>query len=408
MGYIRSNGYYFRVNSWVDTIDNSGLDYMLKQEVINRIINYYGNKYDYGLIPENCKSKEMLHIVCPEHGEFTVRIDYLGKPDEICPECRKIKKQKERFQKYIDKANKLFGENSLDFTESHYINLETPITLKCNKCGKYFTSRVDHLFDKNRFPCPYCGKKPQFPKEKLKRDFIKKAIEKFGDIYDFSNTDYINHKTKTTIICKKHGEVEILPTSFLNSSCGCPLCSVEKGIEKRKMSFENFVKKSKKYHGDRYQYDKNEYIDYYTPMKIYDKELKQYFYQKPYVHASGSGNKSNKSKGNSRINDWLISHNICFIPEQLIEGLVIDNVPHRIFVDFMFKYNNKTYIIEYNGEQHYKPILYYGGESKFEYQKTRDEWLRNYSKEKGYILLEIPYTYNSYDSIDQFLTENIK
>lgn len=37
MGYIRFNGYYFRVNSWVDTIDNSGLDYMLKQEVINRI-----------------------------------------------------------------------------------------------------------------------------------------------------------------------------------------------------------------------------------------------------------------------------------------------------------------------------------------------------------------------------------
>ena len=35
--------------------------------------------------------------------------------------------------------------------------------------------------------------------------FIIKAMLFHGDKYDYSKVDYINNKTKITIICKEHG-----------------------------------------------------------------------------------------------------------------------------------------------------------------------------------------------------------
>lgn len=57
--------------------------------------------------------------------------------------------------------------------------------------------------------------------------FISKSKELFGDKYDYSKTEYINSKTKVTIICPKHGEFQILPLSHLKSKTGCEKCSRE-------------------------------------------------------------------------------------------------------------------------------------------------------------------------------------
>ena len=52
---------------------------------------------------------------------------------------------------------------------------------------------------------------------------------------------------------------------------------------------------------------------------------------------------------------------------------------------------NVIKLIEYDGEQHFKPIEKWGGEEKFLIQKERDERKNQYCKENNLNLLRIPY-----------------
>lgn len=73
-------------------------------------------------------------------------------------------------------------------------------------------------------------------------------------------------------------------------------------------------------------------------------------------------------------------------------------------VKLILRESNKTYIdfylpeyntfIEYNGQQHYIPIKYFGGELKFREQVARDEYVRNYCKANAIKLIEIKYDEN--------------
>lgn len=61
-----------------------------------------------------------------------------------------------------------------------------------------------------------------------------------------------------------------------------------------------------------------------------------------------------------------------------------------IYVDFYFEFNNKKYIIEYNGGQHYKFIpFFHRTKDEFKKQKERDRWLKRYCKQNRIKLIII-------------------
>ena len=57
-----------------------------------------------------------------------------------------------------------------------------------------------------------------------------KRLDK-GSVYNYSNVEYIDTKTKVCIICKKHGEFMQFPSYHL-SGHGCPRCNNSKAEEK--------------------------------------------------------------------------------------------------------------------------------------------------------------------------------
>ena len=63
-------------------------------------------------------------------------------------------------------------------------------------------------------------------------EFIQRAKEVHGDKYDYSKSQYINAKTKITIICPKHGEFLQSADCHLNKGQGCPKCKAEKNFFK--------------------------------------------------------------------------------------------------------------------------------------------------------------------------------
>lgn len=110
-----------------------------------------------------------------------------------------------------------------------------------------------------------------FAKKNNKMYTTEKIIKKFkcihGDKYDYSKVDFIKTTIKVCIICPEHGEFWQEPHAHLKGQ-GCPKCSVNKRSKSKTSTTENFIKKAKEIHGDKYNYLKVNYINNKTKVKI--------------------------------------------------------------------------------------------------------------------------------------------
>lgn len=92
------------------------------------------------------------------------------------------------------------------------------------------------------------------PKRVTTEQFIQKTKEVHGDKYDYSKTKYINRVSKVIITCKKHGNFEQEAASHLRGA-NCFKCN---GAIKK--TTNDFIKTANKVHGNKYNYNKVEYI----------------------------------------------------------------------------------------------------------------------------------------------------
>lgn len=68
-------------------------------------------------------------------------------------------------------------------------------------------------------------------------------------------------------------------------------------------------------------------------------------------------------------------------------------------------YVDNRYLIEYDGEQHFKPVDFFGGEDYFKQLKDSDEFKNKWAKEKGIPLIRIPFTILSTLNQDDILID---
>lgn len=59
--------------------------------------------------------------------------------------------------------------------------------------------------------------------------------------------------------------------------------------------------------------------------------------------------------------------------------------------DFYIERLDKIYVIEVQGQQHYKPVNMFGGQPQFKIQQEHDKRKRQYAHNHNFILIEIPY-----------------
>jgi hypothetical protein len=132
-------------------------------------------------------------------------------------------------------------------------------------------------------------------------EFISKCKEIHGDKFDYSKTNYINTRTKITIICKIHGDIEILPYNHIGKDKqGCVNCARDKH-KLTKLSNER-LENFKKIHNNKYSYldlSVNNGI-----IKIICSEHGE-FEQIIYHHEKGHGCPNcNSSKGEEKLNQF--------------------------------------------------------------------------------------------------------
>tara|TARA_B100001758_G_scaffold150847_1_gene129971 strand:+ start:311 stop:1147 length:837 start_codon:yes stop_codon:yes gene_type:complete len=260
------------------------------------------------------------------------------------------------------------------------------VIIICKTHGPFEQTPGSHITNKSG--CPKCGFVSQLEKRKtgLKK-FIKQSKKIHGDKFDYSKVEYINSRTNVTIICKIHGEFYPRPGNHINSKSGCPKCSIIKQHEKQKKTLNEFITQSKEVHGDTYDYSNVEYVDNKTNVKIICK-LHGEFYPTPNNHLRGSGCPVCKSsKGEKEIIKLLKKYKINYLTQYSFDDLKLKG---KLRCDFYLP--EKNVVIEYNGEQHYKPNEFYGGKKGFELTQKRDKLKKEYCLNNGIDFLEIKFS----------------
>lgn len=110
------------------------------------------------------------------------------------------------------------------------------------------------------------------------------------------------------------------------------------------------------------------------------------------------------SKGEYIIQKILEENNLIFEKQKYFETCKFPDTNCYAKFDF---YVNNQYLIEFDGEQHFIPRDYFGGEKAFYKQKQNDIYKSKWCKENNIPLIRIPYTHKNI-ILDDLLLEKTK
>ena len=306
----------------------------------------------------------------------------------------KKKKTKEEFIKEATEKHK----GKYDYSNVKYVGCKSKMCIICPQFGhgEFWQKPDNHLRGQG---CPKCSGKQTSTKE----EFIKKVKEIYGDKYGYTKVNNVNNATKVCIICPEHGEFWQTPNNHIQNH-GCPTCGVKNRNEKNTLTKEEFIKKAREKHIDKYDYSKVEYVGAHTKVCIICPEHDE-FWQKPNDHLNGRGcPKCNLSHLERSVMNYLDEHRITYDYQKRFDWLGLQSL------DFYLPDYNVG--VECQGRQHFFPVEYFGGKEGLNECKKRDKLKfkkcqKHDIKVLYYSDLGIEYPYDVFEDLD-LLFEEIK
>lgn len=353
---------------------------------------------------------------------------------------------------FIERSNKVHNYK-YDYSEIEYINTNIKVKIFCKTHGYYNQTPISHLSGRG---CPECGNN----KKVTNQDFIERCSVLHNNKYDYSLTEYKGKSKPIKIICPVHGIFQSTPQSHFFKKVGCKECkgrvyNTEDFIKKSKLihnnkydyslvnyigskkkikiicpehgifdqlanyhlsgfgciscggkedkTSEDFIELSKSIHGDLYDYSLVEYKNNRTKVKIICRKHKV-FEQLPYSHTGGSGCPScYESKGEKEVKNYLDNNNIIYESQKRFDDCFSVRYVNLRFDFYLPDFN---ICIEYDGKQHFQINEYFGGEEGYKIIKQNDDIKNNYCLKNNIKLIRIPY-YN-FNKVSEILDNEIK
>ena len=137
-------------------------------EWIKRAKQIHGDKYDYSKV-EYKSARENVIVICPEHGEFSIRPDNHNH-GQGCPVCRYIKSSnaiRKNIDDFVSECKRVHGDK-YDYSKVEYKNNKTKVRILCKKHGEFWQTPDNHLHGKG---CPKCS---QSKLEEETKEFLNK------------------------------------------------------------------------------------------------------------------------------------------------------------------------------------------------------------------------------------------
>jgi ribosomal protein S27E len=285
--------------------------------------------------------------------------------------------------KEIEEMGNIIHNNKYEYLGFINIKGKKHIHLKCKNCNNEF-NQVIYSHIKLKCDCPKCKRNKKYSLDEIKE--IGKKIH--NDKYEYIDIINIKNKRYLKIKCKECSHIfKQLIDNHLNKKCECPKCK-----KRLRYNLEEIKDIGNKIHNNKYKYLELKKRGKYSIIKLKCKKCGNIFEQYVDNHLNKKfGCKFCKpvSKGVIIIEEYLKNNNILFEKEKSFEDC---KLYRKLYFDFYLPEYNL--LIEYNGEQHYKPNNLYGGNIALEKQKIRDNIKVEYCLRKNLKLITINYKSN--------------
>lgn len=268
--------------------------------------------------------------------------------------------------------------------------------VECRCCRGHEWATLAHNLTNGR-GCPKCG----IIENAAKRT---KSHEVFVEEVHNINADitvvgiYKNCSTKIEFRCK-NGHSWFAKPDDIRAGHSCPICSCERRAKRRLKTHEQFIVDLFNVNPEIQILGKYEKSN----IKIECKSTKcgHKWFATPSMLLSGYGcPRCCTSKGEKIIENYLICNEIAYVFQKRF-----DDCRDQRPLPFDFYLPEYNMLIEYQGAQHYIATRRMGDEEQLAYRQKHDCIEREYCRDKGINLLEIPYT--NLNSISQILTDVI-
>lgn len=290
-----------------------------------------------------------------------------------------------------EKINEKFQNERLQVLS--FTKIKEPTSIQCLDCKTIYNfSTMNNVIHSNKKNiCDNCN--PVLRKDtmeiKHKIDYLIKTLTDIEVVGEF-----INITTDMKFLCKKcNVNFNRKPQVFLKTQ-KCPYCDSRAKSKPHSL----FLKDLSEKYGNEYTC-LEEYKNASTKIKI--KHNCGFIWEiSPHNLLCGKGcPKCNRfsSKGETKIAKFLEKNGILYLREYRF--LELNNLR------FDFYLPEQKMVIEFQGEQHYKPIDYFGGVAHFIIQQQHDECKRDFCKNHNINLLEI--RFDEINNIEQILTNKL-
>lgn len=367
----------------------------------------HGNSYDYSKTQYK-NSKTDVIITCRKHGDFPQKppthLDGGG-----CPACGRERTtaskvgKKKGFNKrttssFIEESNEIH-QNRYEYSKTVFVATNKKVIITCKEHGDFDQLASDHLRGRG---CQKCGRKTQGLAKRISfQEWVETARERHGDTYKYDESSFTTTKHDIRIFCEKHGWFKQNAGRHAYVGHGCEECGNGRIAISRGRTTEDFIQISKEVHGNRYEYSLLK-TDPETGSLIYEDNDKIRLICRDHgpfliitnnhIHLEQGCPACEATKGEVRVRRFLEEKGIEFV-YQWTDHDCIDTQKLR----FDFYLPKLAVTIEYDGEQHFKPIRFNNSssdeeiETKFQDTLRRDSIKNEWCKNNNIRMIRIPY-----------------
>lgn len=281
-----------------------------------------------------------------------------------------------------------------------YINMTTSMNCYCKK-HNYSTRKTMQQIFKGQ-GCYYCGCEKLSEQSYLSDEMVQSTISKINP--HIKLIEYKGAVNKSKFYCLKHNKFFSKGYYAVahNKNSGCDLCYLENIRNTQGMDTDKFKERLKEIHPELKVI--GEYINYVAPIEIYCTTHNYTFYSKP-VDLLSRITCCDKTRINYK------EEQVCKTIEETYGFLItrqkrFEDCKDKSTLPFDIYLDDYNILIEYQGEQHYRPVMFSSesleeANKKFEYTKRHDFIKEQYCVDNNIPLIKIPYW--EFENLDYFL-----
>lgn len=303
-----------------------------------------------------------------------------------CSECSKVErgiKRRKTTESFKEDVRKVVGsEYSLIY---EYYMADKHVDIKHNICGHIYKI-IPTKFLRRSSNCPKCARIDKGLKSRLTHEeFLRRVESMHPGVYTFLSEYRLSHD-KVSVIHNECGHKwEVVAGRLLQEKEGCPKCYL--GIL---LTHDEYMSRLAKA-------DSNEEFDALTKYTKSNENMTFRHRRCGYEFVQGAGYFLRNlkcpncspyiSRGEGEILKVLNKYEIKHQTQKTFDGCYGNK--SLLLFDFYIPEINTA--IEFDGEQHFRPVEYFGGEKKFKQTKKYDEIKSRYCEKNGIKLVRIPY-----------------